>query len=88
MTVRTASAVFAALVAASIALPALAKSVQHRGNAGNARIERHYRAPASVNTGHNAYGAASAHEGAGVSQYDPAINGGGSFGYNQKLLIY
>ncbi|MDT5277113.1 MAG: hypothetical protein QOG95_4045, partial [Mycobacterium sp.] len=43
---------------------------------------------ASVNAGRNVYGAASAHEGAGVGPYDPALNGGGSFGYNQKLLIY
>ncbi len=90
MAIRTASAVFTALVAASIAVPvpALAKSAQRRGDTGHARIERHYQVPASVNAGRNAYGAASAHEGVGVSPYDPALNGGGSFGYNQKLLIY
>jgi hypothetical protein len=88
MTIRSASAVFAALVAASIAMPALAKSVQHRGDTGNARSERHYQAPASVRAGRDAYGSASAHGGGGVSPYDPAANGGGSLGYNQKLLVY
>ena len=81
-------AFIAAVAAGSIVSPAFAQSLYHRdGTGADHQIVRQHKEPAPNKSGRNAFGVA-----LGPSfQLDPnspAATGGGSFGYNQKLLVY
>ena len=78
----------ATIVAGGIASPAFAQPHHHRDETGAGRhIARHHEYPAASRRGHNAYGM-----GAGsrfqIDPNSPAATGGGSLGYNRKLLQY
>jgi hypothetical protein len=78
----------ATIVAGCIASPVFAQPHRHRDEAGAGRhVVRQHDYPAANRRGRNAFGM-----GAGSSfQFDPnspAATGGGSFGYNRKLLQY
>jgi hypothetical protein len=80
------SALIAAIVAASIVSPALAESAYSPDVAGKSRHVRKHQAASVHIRGRNAYG--SAVVGSGLDPNSPEMAGGGSLGYNRKLLEY
>jgi len=81
-------ALVATIVAGGIASPAFAQPHRHRDETGAGRhVARQHEYPAASRQGRNAFGM-----GAGSSFHldpnSPAATGGGSLGYNRKLLQY
>jgi hypothetical protein len=88
MITKTTLAFIATIAAGCIASSAFAQSHRHRDETGAGRhVARQHEYPAASRQGRNAFGM-----GAGSNfQLDPnspAATGGGSLGYNQKLLQY
>ena len=82
----------AAVTTASIASAAFAESSYEsfygREGAGKGpQVGRQYVAPTSRKKGRVAYGM-TAGPSSQSDRYSPALNGGGSWGYNEKLLSY
>jgi hypothetical protein len=76
----------AAVTTASIGSAAFAESSYGRDGAGKGpQVGRQYVAPTPRKNGRSAYGL-TAGPSSQSDRYSPALNGGGSYGYNEKLL--
>ena len=81
-------AFIAAVATASTVSPAFAQSLYHRDATGADRqIVRQHEMPAPSKSGRNAFGNAPGSS-FQLDPYSQAATGGGSLGYNQKLLVY
>jgi hypothetical protein len=80
-------AVVAAVTTASIVSPAFAESSYHRDGSGKGpQVVRPHATPSHSKSARSAFGMAS-----GAAQWDPngpEATGGGSLGYNRKLLEF
>jgi opacity protein-like surface antigen len=75
----------AAVVAASIASPALAESAYSPDVSAKSHHARKHSAPSAQIRGRAAYGSAQT---GGFDSNNPEMTGGGSIGYNRKLLEF
>jgi hypothetical protein len=81
-------AFIAAVATGTLVSPAFAQSVYQRDGAGaNRHVVRQHVEPTVRKNGRGAYGMAAAPS-SQFDRYSPAANGGGSYGYNEKLLSY
>ncbi len=86
MTIKKTCLLIAAIWAAAIVSPVLADAATRHGHVRQ-HVTAHHSAPFISNAGHEAFGMYVAPS----SRFDPnspAATGGGSLGYNRKLLIF
>ena len=77
-----------AVATGTVVSPAFAQSLYQRdGTDANRQVVRQHVEPTLEKNGRGAYGMTAAPS-SQLDRYSPVLNGGGSFGYNQKLLDY
>ena len=78
----------AAVATGTLVSPAFAQSLYQRDGTGAKRhVVRQHVEPTLRKNGRGAYGM-TAGQSSQFDRYSPAANGGGSYGYNEKLLSY
>jgi hypothetical protein len=78
----------AAVATGTLVSPAFAQSLYQRdGTGANRQVVRQHVEPTLKKNGRGAYGMTAAPSSLS-DRYSPAANGGGSYGYNEKLLSY